>query len=324
MFITNFFKKKKSSTVLAVYDLEKINSSYDFLVFFQVAFMYKKKNNFKNLDLCLIMGSLNGFKPMQFEREDNFKLDRANLRLNYIIFQSINMYRKHFNNFYMLKNRNEANEILNKYKNFFPYDFNISMNKKKYCSLVTWRNLEENYKHVELVNLDFPEVLCHNILKKINSSKKIISITLREASYQPERNSLKEEWKKFIQYLEKNNYFVIVIRDAEKYLNNDEFTKYDIFPFSAFDINLKTAIYKISHFNYFVNCGPRVITWINNYKSVGFKNWGPYENLELHEFNFGIKRDEKSMFLDDNNIFFKSDLDTASNLINFHEQNLLN
>ena len=315
----NFFQKRNDQTLLAIYDLEKINCSFDFLIFFQVAAMYKKKNNLKNIDLCLSMGSTNGFKSNQFKREDNFKLDRANLRLNYLIFQSINMYRKNFNNFYMLENKKDTDEILSKYRNVFPPNYKISINKNTYCGQCTWKNLEQNHEHVSLLNLEIPEVLCKNIIDKINTSKKIISITLREASFTPERNSLKEEWKKFILYLEEHNYFVIVIRDSEKFLANDEFSKYDILPFSAYDLNLKASIYKIAHFNYFVNSGPSVITWINNYKSARFKNWGSKENLDVNEKNFGLNKYEKSMVLNNDRNFLIPDLDTYSNLINFHE-----
>ena len=34
---------KKKSTLLAVYDLEKINCSFDFMTFFQNAKLYQKK-----------------------------------------------------------------------------------------------------------------------------------------------------------------------------------------------------------------------------------------------------------------------------------------
>ena len=46
MFKTNFFKKKNNETLLAIYDLNKISCSFDFLDFFQVAHMYKKKKQY--------------------------------------------------------------------------------------------------------------------------------------------------------------------------------------------------------------------------------------------------------------------------------------
>ena len=67
MFNLNLFNKKNDS-MIAVYDLDKINCSYDFVIFFQNAILYKKKNNIKTLDLCLIKGSVDGFKKNQFSR----------------------------------------------------------------------------------------------------------------------------------------------------------------------------------------------------------------------------------------------------------------
>ena len=169
--------------------------------------------------------------------------------------------------------------------------------------------------------MDCTEILSKNILKRINTSKKIISITLKESTYLLNRNSLSDEWKKFILYLEKNNYFVIVIRDSESFLVTDRFSSHDIIPSAAYDLYLKASIYKISFLNYFVSGGPRAICWINNYKSVGFKNWGIVEDRNLHENNFGIEKSQKSKVLDNSRHFLLQDADTFSNLVKFHEKN---
>ena len=267
------------------------------------------------------MGPVSGFKKEQFKREKDFQFDRANLRFSYIILQAISMFRKHFNNLHILNDIHKLNKILDIYENLYPPQYNMNISKKTYCSLSTWRNLEENHKHVNLVKMDCTEILSKNILKRINTSKKIISITLKESTYLLNRNSLSDEWKKFILYLEKNNYFVIVIRDSESFLVTDRFSSHDIIPSAAYDLYLKASIYKISFLNYFVSGGPRAICWINNYKSVGFKNWGIVEDRNLHENNFGIEKSQKSKVLDNSRHFLLQDADTFSNLVKFHEKN---
>ena len=53
-------------------------------------------------------------------------------------------------------------------------------------------------------------------LKTRVNGRKIVTLTLREASYFPARNSDLKEWGNFARSLEEGGYFPIVIRDAEK------------------------------------------------------------------------------------------------------------
>ena len=322
MFNLKFFNKKNDS-MIAVYDLDKINCSYDFVIFFQNAILYKKKKNIKTLDLCLIKGSVDGFKKNQFSREINDKLDNAISRLNNIVIPAIMMFRKHYRNFYLIDKREEANKILNKYQNFFPHNFHLKMDKGFYCRESVWARLEENHKEVDLAELYVPEVLTKKIIRKINTQKKIISITLRESSFRTERNSIIKEWESFVEYLERKGYYVIVLRDTETVYRDNLFEKNIIFPHASYDLYLRSAIYKISYANYFVNSGPSIICWVNNYKSIFFKAWGIKENREANEDNLGIEKNEQSKVLDNNMHFLVGDIDENLNLIKFHEKNLM-
>ena len=318
---------KKKSTLLAVYDLEKINCSFDFMTFFQNAKLYQKKNNFDKLDLCIIRGSENGFKKQQFiySEKDN-KLDNAMFRLNYIVIPMVMMFKKHYENFYLLEDRNEAISFLDNYKNFFPQVFHSSglkSNKNIYCRQSVWARLEEDYKNVDLIKLEVQELLSKKLLNKLDNTKKIISITLREGSYREHSNSLLDEWKNFVSYLEKNNYIVIVIRDAEKVYLDNLFEKNNIFPHASHDLYLRAAIYKISYFNYFVAGGPAIICWSNGYKSANFKFWYTDEKSKVAEQNTSIQRNHQSKILNKSNHFLLSELDTVENLINFHKKNLI-
>ena len=323
MFSFNIINKKES-TLLAVYDLEKINCSFDFIIFFQNAILYQKKNNIKKLDLCLVKGSVNGFKKYQFLREKENVLENALFRLNNIVIPSIMMFRKYYDNFFLINDRKHADEFFRKYKNFFPKGYNLNCEKRDYINQSIWKNLEKNYKDVELAKLDVSEHLSQKILKKINTSKRIISITLRESSYHEHRNSLIREWKNFVTFLEKKNYFVIVIRDSEKIYLDNFFENNNLFPQASYDLYLRSSIYKASYINYFVSCGPSIVCWCNDYKSVSFNLWGIEQDRASFEDNMGLERDEESKILDKNNHFLLSEADTFSNLSKFHENFFLN
>ena len=93
----NFLKKK---SILGIYDLEKINCSYDFFTFYQNLFHYAKTQNIKTVDICILAGLTNDFKKEQFGREKQNSLGYANSRLSNIVIPSLNLFEKKVNNFY--------------------------------------------------------------------------------------------------------------------------------------------------------------------------------------------------------------------------------
>ena len=90
--IKNRIVKKFGKKMIAIYDLDKINCSHDFLVFFQNAYFIKKTKKMKTLDIIILSGSFSGFKKEQFNKEKNFKSEYANSRLANIIFPSLSMF----------------------------------------------------------------------------------------------------------------------------------------------------------------------------------------------------------------------------------------
>ena len=309
--------KKNKNKLLAIYDLEKINCSHDFLVFFQNVILFKKKKGIKNIYLILLPGSLNGFKPQQFKREKKNKLYYAQSRLNNIVLPSVNMFRKYYDNFIHLKNRAEFLNFSKSYDFFFPENYNLNINKHKYTSQCIWINLEKNYKNVSLTKLNLPKLFVNNLKKKIKSKKRIVTITLREGSYTVERNSSKKDWLKFVNYLNKENYNVIIIRDFENINKKDMFEEYELFPNASYDIVTRTALYSISDVNFFVDGGPQTICWINGYKSISWKVWGDGKQRGLYEDNLGLERDELSKVLNPYKNILLSANDNFKNLIKF-------
>ena len=53
---------KSGKKMIAIYDLDKINCSHDFLVFFQCAYNFKKMNKIKNMDIMILSGSVMDLK----------------------------------------------------------------------------------------------------------------------------------------------------------------------------------------------------------------------------------------------------------------------
>ena len=68
------------------------------------------------MDVMILSGSVNGFKKQQFKEKKSFKLDFAKSRLENIVFPSLNMFAKFFDNIFFVKDRKEFLKFLNKKK----------------------------------------------------------------------------------------------------------------------------------------------------------------------------------------------------------------
>ena len=88
--------------------------------------------------------------------------------------------------------------------------------------------------------------------------RKCISITLREASYNPEQNSDLTVWAEIAQRLQRAGYFPFVLRDMDKALKDlpPEFKDINSCPEAVFNLELRMALYEESHICAFVSNGP--------------------------------------------------------------------
>ena len=100
----------------------------------------------------------------------------------------------------------------------------------------------------------------HNI-----DRKKIITITLRERTVNPVWNTKLDEWAKVVNYLSDNNYFVVILRDAEMVFQplSKKFCKATAFGEPVFNMELRMALYELSYINLFPSGGTSVLCKVN-------------------------------------------------------------
>lgn len=85
---------------------------------------------------------------------------------------------------------------------------------------------------------------------------KLVTISMREASYQEGRNKGKEKWIDLANKLELIGYSVVFIRDTEKSFENDSaFSQFRTFDTASIDLDIRRAIYDIAYINFFMNNG---------------------------------------------------------------------
>jgi hypothetical protein len=102
---------------------------------------------------------------------------------------------------------------------------------------------------------------CERVRELIGNDA-VVSITLREAKYQPHRNSNLPEWLKFADWLKERGEQVVFVRDTDK--AEEELEGYDTLPEASLDLDVRMALYQQAKMNYFVSNGPAVMPWFSD------------------------------------------------------------
>jgi tetratricopeptide (TPR) repeat protein len=94
---------------------------------------------------------------------------------------------------------------------------------------------------------------------------RVVSITLREATYHTENNSRVTEWGRFARTLSRSGFFPVIVRDSER---ADEPPPIDlrgipIYREAALDVRVRAALYARSWLNLSVATGPMMLMWLD-------------------------------------------------------------
>jgi hypothetical protein len=106
-------------------------------------------------------------------------------------------------------------------------------------------------------------------------NRKVVSITLRQTTYETERNSNLENWIRFADTLPPDEYAVIFLRDTGRIFEPvcSELEGRQIFDFGTIHLELRAALYELAFINMFVGngCG-EVGVFLPNTRYVHFLN----------------------------------------------------
>lgn len=105
-----------------------------------------------------------------------------------------------------------------------------------------------------------------NWLQANADNRKVITITLRESSYEQDRNSNLKDWAAFVRSLDSAVYFPVIIRDTESALEPipPELNGLTIFAEIPWNLELRAALYKLSYLNMFTSGGPAILAILNH------------------------------------------------------------
>lgn len=310
-------KLKKNLNLNLLYNLDYNSATFDFGYVLLMIDKYAKINKI-NFNVIIIKRKRKEIKDWY----TSFNLEKINKRINNMLVPLAESFTRCnkiiiFENFKDIKKH--KNEI------FFPYDLKKNIYFFDYKFFYNYLSSPDNYDGIKTKNLFKKEV--NNLISVENKNKKkIVTLTIRNYSFEEERNTDPDFWLNVLSYFD-HKYYVIVIPDIES-LNDqkyyDYFKKYFIFYECAKSIQMKIALYEIANLNFFPHTGNSVLSQLNkNSCSITYlKTFENKKNLNTNYFNkIGQHVGKNYKFLTNRHrICWNSDIDelvkTSNELLN--------
>lgn len=262
-------KVKKNLNLNLLYNLDYNSATFDFGYVLLMIDKYAKENNI-NFNVIIIKRKRKDIKdwyPLNLEninkRIENILVPLAKSFIKcekIIIYEDLKEIKRH------------------KKEVFFPYDLKKNIYFFNYNFFYRYLLKHDNY-HGILPNDLFIKEINKIIYSKGFDNKKIITLTVRNYSFEEERNTNPCFWLKVLSHFE-HKYFIIIIPDIEN-LNDrnyyDMFKKYFIFNDCAKSLYMKIALYNLAALNYFPHTGNSVLSQLNK-NSCSLTILNTYEN----------------------------------------------
>jgi hypothetical protein len=266
--LASFFNKNKMSgedPITAVYDLNVNPITFDFASFLIGAEIFSNKNGRNSFVLVIVCrnddAEVDG-KYSSVVDEDGMKW-----RLENIIFPLINLCPACIG-YSVLPNSSNISETI-KDKLVFPEFYD-----GKYIPGNDLKKVYEGKNKFNGLSASIQGLRHINRWKESNNIvDKIITITLRQYSYDPTRNSDINEWVEFSKLVKKEGYIPVFIPDTDACFQRDpRLDGFIVFKDPCWNLGLRMALYEEAYLNFFVPNGPADLAQLNKkVKSICMK-----------------------------------------------------
>jgi len=263
--IYSMYKKRKTNTILyACYDLSVSNPTYDIIVFLYFSEIERIKKKCSNIHLLIITGNENEYslgQPNSYDATSNF-----HGRINNIVIPCYQLLPSILSVSYF-GSRNEGMLFLNQFACVtYPERYHVlaSYSGKGLVDLFRMKDL--NQYDIKLRAPAYAHAYVKSFIKQRSFDKRVVTITLRESSYEEKRNSLLLEWIRFAEEITEKGFLPVFIRDTEKSPDpsGSTFGNLLIFPEASVHIPIRMAVYEQAFLNLSVNGGPNAYCIYNN------------------------------------------------------------
>ena len=248
-------------TLNAFYDLEVCPITFDFVNFLILAELEKRRRKLQNLHVTIVPGSNEGFRDddAAFNTPNKiWRLEQVAIPACWLMPRPVRLT--------ICRKRSELSQQFNELsENIFPLDYHPNSPRGDFL----WAGIAAAAATGE----DIPRLRATaqaktymaQWLSSLGKEIRPVTITLRESSHKPERNSNIVEWAKAADKISSLGFHPIIVRDTENSFNTPcpLLKNFSHCPQAAVNLDLRLALYELCQTNLMVLNGPGVLCWLS-------------------------------------------------------------
>lgn len=256
----------QSSTLYAFYDFEVSGYDFDFLCFLTMSEWTRRRVGASRMHVVFVPETKNGGLHGKIHDDD-----LRHWRLSNILIPGCRLLPA-TPGFSSLGSRDEAKQLLaevsQKADNYvFPEGYTVEDPIPRWLSV--WLQILGNYGEPIQYLRATPKARAYIAAWKADhiQDQRLVTITLRYAPYNPQRNSNLKVWAELTRRLKDAGYFPAIIPDTETALQTlpPEFKGIAQVPPAAFNLELRAAMYEESFLNLFVSNGTAMVAMLDKH-----------------------------------------------------------
>lgn len=255
----------RSDTMFAFYDLDKGPLTYDFIQYLVLAERFRVAAGKRNLHVVIVPGRHEGFRN-ESPRDRFLNAARKEWRLRQLIVRACDL-TPSCTGVTRMPNRAEAGALLARIDaaGIFPPAYSVDAPT---CPYLLPFVLQFAANGPDIRSLEAPPVvaaLVRNLFDSMAGSAPVITITVRQSDFQPERNSRIDAWMEFAASARDRGFCPVFIPDTEAVLREAqaEMPGFHVFPLAALSMAFRAAAYQESWFNMMTSNGPYTLCFYN-------------------------------------------------------------
>ena len=267
---SRYVDRTQPEVLYAFYDLAVSPATFDIVVFLVLAELARKEVGCASLHVVIVPGPAEGFrigdlKSYQRTGAGDHDGDYMQWRLKNILVPCCWLIPS-CQQVTVCTSRKEAQAFqVSLVKHLFPKGYTVRFPKAEY---ILSHIIAAASKGVVIPSIQAtPQArrFVSDWIQNKAGGRKVVTITLRECSYEHARNSNLEAFGIFARSLDPAIYFLVGVRDTEAALEPlpSELEGLTLFAEASWNVELRAALYELSYLNMSVNNGPALLFLLN-------------------------------------------------------------
>jgi hypothetical protein len=309
-----------SDVLYAFYDLKVSPPTFDIAKFLVLAELERKKHNCERVHVVIPPGEESGFRIGDldiFHKVDakHFDVDSLRWRLKNIV-APLPWLLPTCDGVSICANRSEAKSIEKLARHVFPIGYTVDNPRPSH----TWGNVlgahERNYEIPSLSASDDGKKRIHAwVIENNLQEEKIVTITIRDSPYYPDRNGQRSQWVKFAREIKTKGFTPVFVNDTERAFKKNDGVEFIFMKEAPWNIELRLALYETAFVNMFTNGGPATMCRLDqNAPSITFVFPSEFMKKDFFRIHWRVEPGQQFPFLSRDHVL-EWHLDDYDNII---------